>query len=168
MRCTGSRLSRREIQSSYNTACSSASGASQAANSARPTPISSERRTSADAAASGTPARSSLAAASRDACRAPIAPVRIGGLTGGSGGLSGELVGPLLGSQCLGELFKVAAQGCLEVVGGHADAVVGYAPLREIVGAHLRRAVAGADLGLAEGTLLLRSEERRVGKECRS
>src|SRR5919112_3800679 len=67
----------------------------------------------------------------------------------------GELVCPLLGGQGLGELFEVAAEGGLKVVGGDADAVVGDASLREVIRADFRRTVAGTDLGLAEGAFLL-------------
>src|SRR5215210_5199762 len=56
----------------------------------------------------------------------------------------GELVCPLL-----------AAEGGFEVVGGDADTVVGDPSLREVVSADLRRAVAGTDLRLPEGALLL-------------
>src|SRR5688500_2538960 len=76
-------------------------------------------------------------------------------LARGSCGFSGELVCPLLGGEGLREPFEVAAEGGLEVVGGDADAVIGNASLREVVCADLRRAVAGTDLGLAEGAFLL-------------
>src|SRR5215213_1901002 len=119
-------------------------------------PSSSERRTSAEATGSGTPARSSLAAARRVASRALASPAPAHtALAGGSCRFGGKLVGPLLGCEGLRELLEVAAEGCLEVVGRDADAVVGYAPLREVVGADLRGAVARADLGLPEGALLL-------------
>ena len=53
-----------------------------------------------------------------------------------------------------GELAEVAGHDAGEVVGGVADAVVGDAALREIVGADLLRAVAGTDLGAAVGAVL--------------
>src|SRR3712207_2888560 len=115
-------------------------------------PSNSERRISAEAAGSGTPACSSLSAASRAACRALGAPARTALAGGGSGGLGGEPVGPLLGGEGLSELIEFAVQDGLEVVGGEADAVVGYAPLREVVGAHLRRAVAGPDLQIGRAS----------------
>src|SRR5215204_573836 len=147
---------RREIQASYSDACSAVNCTAEAASSARPTPSSSESRTSADATGSGTPACSSLAAALRAASRALAspAPARIV-LARGSCRFCGELVRPLFGSESLGELFEVAAEGGFEVVGGDADAVVGDASLREVVCADLRRAVAGTDLRLAEGAFLL-------------
>src|SRR4028118_2029616 len=74
---------------------------------------------------------------------------------GGSRGLRGELLGALLSGPGRRARFAAAAEGGLEVVGGDADAVVRDAPLREVVGADLRRAVAGAHLGLAEGALFL-------------
>src|SRR3712207_8610683 len=57
--------------------------------------------------------------------------------------------------------FELAVHGGLEVVGGQVDPVVGYAALRKVVGADLRRAVARAHLREAHGPLLLaaRSEE---------
>src|ERR687897_8741 len=76
-------------------------------------------------------------------------------LARGSCRFGGELVRPLFGGEGLGELFEVAAEGGFEVVGGYADAVVGYSSLREVVCADLRRAVAGTDLRLAEGAFLL-------------
>src|SRR5215211_6796153 len=147
---------RREIHASYSDACSAVNCTAGAASSARPTPSSSESRTSADATGSGTPACSSLAAALRAASRALAspAPARIV-LARGSCRFCGELVRPLFGSESLGELFEVAAEGGFEVVGGDADAVVGDASLREVVCADLRRAVAGTDLRLAEGAFLL-------------
>src|ERR671921_2190723 len=156
MRCTGSRIRQREIQAWYSECCSSVKGSAWTASSARPMPSSSESRTSADATGSGTPACSSLAAALRAASRALAspAPARIV-LARGSCRFCGELVRPLFGSEGLGELFEVAAEGGFEVVGGDADAVVGDASLREVVCADLRRAVAGPDLGLAEGAFLL-------------
>src|ERR671913_1590843 len=147
---------RREIQVSYRVACSAVNCTAEAASSARPTPSSSESRTSADATGSGTPALSSLAAALRTASRALASPAPAGTvLARGSCRFSGELVCPLLGGEGLGELFEVAAEGGLEVVGGDADAMVGDASLREVVRTDLRRAVAGADLRLAEGAFLL-------------
>src|SRR5829696_2972328 len=147
---------RREIQASYSDACSAVNGTAEAASSARPTPSNSESRTSADATGSGTPARSSLAAALRVAslAQAKPAPERTV-LARGPCRFSGELVCPLLGGEGLGELFEVAAEGGFEVVGGDADAVVGDASLREVVCADLRRTVAGTDLRLAEGAFLL-------------
>src|SRR5215203_705774 len=147
---------RREIQASYSDACSAVNGTSEAASSARPTPSSSESRTSADATGSGTPARSSLAAALRAASLALASPApERTVLARGPCRFSGELVCPLLGGEGLGELFEVAAEGGFEVVGGDADAVVGDASLREVVCADLRRAVAGTDLRLAERAFLL-------------
>src|ERR671913_164104 len=147
---------RREIQVSYRVACSAVNCTAEAASSARPTPSSSESRTSADATGSGTPALSSLAAALRTASRALASPAPAGTvLARGSCRFSGELVRPLLGSEGLGEFFEVAAEGGLEVVGGDADAMVGDASLREVVRTDLRRAVAGAHLRLAEGAFLL-------------
>src|SRR5829696_7925014 len=152
MRCTGSRCRRREIQASYRDASSSVNGSSRTASPARPTPSNSERRTSAEAVGSGTPARSSLVAARRAVSLAPSFGIV---LARGSRRFGSELVRPLLGGERPRELFEVTAEGGLEVVGGDADAVVGYAPLREVVGADLGRAVARADLGLPQGALLL-------------
>src|SRR5918992_4156334 len=136
--------------------------------SARPILSSSDRRTSAEAAGSGTPARSSLSVALLTACRAPAAPVRMLSLAEGSGGLGGELVGPLLGGEGLGELFELAVQDGLEVVGGQADPVVGYAALREVIGADLRRAVAAADLREPHGPLLLPALAHLALQEARA
>src|SRR5215210_3081436 len=147
---------RREIQASYSDACSAVNCTAEAASSARPTPSSSESRTSADATGSGTPARSILAAALRAASRALASPAPARTvLAWGPCRFCGELVCPLLGGESLGELFEVAAEGGFEVVGGDADAVVGDASLREVVCADLRRAIAGTDLRLAEGAFLL-------------
>src|SRR5215212_8999885 len=119
-------------------------------------PSSSESRTSADATGSGTPARSSFAAARRAASRALASPAPARNvLARGSCRFGGELVCPLLGGEGLRELLEVAAEGGLEVVGGDADTVVGDASLREVVRTDLRRAVAGADLRLTEGAFLL-------------
>src|SRR5215212_809072 len=156
IRCTGSRFVRRETQVSYSEACSGVNGSSEAASSARPMPSSSESSTSADATGSGTPASSSLAAARRAASRALASPApERTVLARGSCRFGGEFVRPLLGGEGLRELLEVAAEGGLEVVGGYADAMVGYSSLREVVCADLRRAVAGADLRLAEGAFLL-------------
>src|SRR5215210_903975 len=141
---------RREIQASYSDACSAVNCTAEAASAARPTPSSSESRTSADATGSGTPARSSLAAARRAASLALAWPV----LARGSCRFGGELVGPFFCGEGLGEFLEVAAEGGLEVVGGDADAMVGDASLREVVRADLGGAVAGADLCLAESALL--------------
>src|SRR5215212_5287580 len=156
IRCTGSRFVRRETQASYSEACSGVNGSSEAASSARPMPSSSESRTSAEATGSGTPARSSRSAARRAASRrlASPAPARTV-LARGSSRFCSELVRPLLGGESLRELLEVAAEGGLEVVGGDADAMVGYSSLRKVVCADLRRAVAGADLRLTEGAFLL-------------
>src|SRR5918993_1077048 len=78
-------------------------------------------------------------------------------LARGSCRFCGEFVCPLLGGEGLRELFEVAAEGGLEVVGGDADPVIGYSSLREVVRADLRRAVACSDLRLAEGAFLLGS-----------
>src|SRR5215217_1184113 len=77
-------------------------------------PSSSESRTSADAMGSGTPARSSLAAALRAASRALTSPARTD-LARGSRRFGSELVRPLFGGEGLRELFQVAAEGYLEV-----------------------------------------------------
>src|SRR5215207_5933590 len=147
---------RREIQASYSEDCSSVNGPAEAASSARPMPSSSASRTSADATGSGTPARSSLSAARRAASRALASPAPARTvLAWGSCRFCGELVRPLFGGESLRELFEVAAERGLEVVGGDADAVVGDTSLREVVCTDLRRAVAGADLRLAEGPFLL-------------
>src|SRR5215210_5626530 len=119
-------------------------------------PSSSESRTSADATGSGAPARSSLAAARRAASLALAWPAPAHtDLARGSCRFGGELVRPFFGGECLGELFEVAPEDGLEVVGGDADAMVGYASLREIVRADLGGAVAGTDLRLPEGAFLL-------------
>src|SRR5215210_3979087 len=127
----------------------------------------SERRTSAEAAGSGTPACSSLLAASRANCLALLAPVRTL-LARGSGGLGGEPVGPLLGGESLGKLVELAVQDGLEVVGGDADTVVGYAPLREVVGADLRRAVTGPDLREPHCSFLLPALAHLTLQEARA
>src|SRR5688500_11315355 len=147
---------RREIQASYREACSAVNCTAEAASSARPMPSSSASRTSADATGSGTPACSSLAATLRAAswALASPAPARTV-LARSSCRFGGELVCSLFGGEGLRELFEVAAEGGLEVVGGDADAVVGDASLREVVRSDLRRAVAGTDLRLAEGAFLL-------------
>src|SRR5215207_2661289 len=147
---------RREIQASYSDACSAVNRAAEAASSARPMPSSSESRISADATGSGTPARSSLSAARRAASRALASPAPARTvLAWGSCRFCGELVRPLFGGEGLRELFEVTAEGCLEVVRGDADAVVGDPSLWEVVCTDLRRAVAGTDLRLAEGAFLL-------------
>src|SRR5918994_505599 len=96
-----------------------------------------------------TPALRVLCRATRRAGLRPMLLAR------GSCRFGGELVRPLFGGEGLGELFEVAAEGGFEIVGGNADAVIGDASLREVVGTDLGRAVAGADLRLAEGAFLL-------------
>src|SRR5439155_11331088 len=80
-----------------------------------------------------------------------------------------ELLGLVMRDQRVDDVVDLAVHHAVELVKVQTDAVVGEPVLREVVGADFLAAVARADLRAALfGDLLLRSEERRVGKECRS
>src|ERR671916_762855 len=149
MRCTGSRRMRRSIQASYCFDCSTVSSASRNARSPRFTPSNSDRRTSAEATGSGTPAFSSRNAASRAACLT-LAALVCNLLAGCTGCLGSKLLGPLGGSESLGELREISAQHGFHVVRRQADAVIRDSALRKIVRADLRRTVASPDLRLPQ------------------
>src|SRR2546423_7294231 len=78
-----------------------------------------------------------------------------------SGGLCLELLPALVGGERIGELVEVSLENLIEAVAGVLDPVVRHPPLREVVGAHLLRALTRADLRPAiRGELLLLLAQR--------
>src|SRR5581483_1731000 len=65
-----------------------------------------------------------------------------------------ELLGLVLGHQARGELVEVAVHDGVDLVERETDAVVGHAPLREVVRADALGAVARSDQRLARGGFL--------------
>src|SRR5690606_30297199 len=61
----------------------------------------------------------------------------------------GQASGLILGDQRVEQRGQVAFQNLRQAVQGQADAVIGHAPLREVVGANALGPVARADLRLA-------------------
>ena len=51
-----------------------------------------------------------------------------------------------MGCQCINDLVQISVHDLIQIVDRQADAVVGAAILREVVGADLLAAVAGAHL----------------------
>lgn len=57
-----------------------------------------------------------------------------------------QLFGLLMGGKSIDHLIQIAIHDLFQIMDGQADAVVGAAILREVVGADLLAAVAGAHL----------------------
>ena len=62
---------------------------------------------------------------------------------------------PVCQNQRLDHAVQVAVQHTLQIAQCQADAVIGHAVLREVVGAYLFAAVTAADLALAAGVVFL-------------
>ena len=62
---------------------------------------------------------------------------------------------PVCQNQRLDHAVQVAVQHTLQITQRQADAVIGHAVLREVVGAYLFAAVTAADLALAAGVVFL-------------
>ena len=76
--------------------------------------------------------------------------------------IAASWLGLIVGDQGVDQLVERRAfQHLVELVQGEADAVVGDAPLREIVGADALRTVAGADLAACAGRPAHRRPSRR-------
>lgn len=60
-----------------------------------------------------------------------------------------ELFGTARCEQRVDELVQIAVHHGVELIKRQTDAVIGHAPLREVIRAYALRAVAGADLGAA-------------------
>src|SRR5260221_10395077 len=148
MYATGSRRSRRRTISPNNRAAAGArSACGFATSSALSHPVASASITSESRRGSSMPM---AASASADALRASrTGATSAGGTSSNRSRL--KALSLLLGSEGIRELREVAAEHAVEVVRGQLDPVVGDPALGEVVGAHLLRALAAADLGLALG-----------------
>src|SRR5215212_7061206 len=122
------------------TASPSSSASGSRCSAARSTPIAAASMTSASSRGDSTRAARSGMVALSTASRT-VMPVL--------GGSAFEPLAALEVPQRIGELVELAGEDGVEIVGRVPDAMVGHAPLGEVVGADLLRPLARADLGAA-------------------
>src|SRR5262245_3322783 len=150
MRETGSRATRRAMKWPKLLTSSGLSGRSGRANTcAADSPRAADTSRRASLPAPSTPARRSWAVARRSASAS------VSGWTATSSGIADLVHGRQFARLmfCYQSIYqrieRGAFQDLIELVQRQADAMVGDAPLREIVGANALRAIARADLALA-------------------